>query len=127
MQLLSTLLLAPLVAGNTVLFDITKSPSAQSAQLARRETLLRSTPIDKRTGLFKRAGTVTADLTNAKLQGLYFANVTVGTPGQQLQLQIDTGSSDVWVPAAEAPLCGNQQEGGCPNGQCEFFLPLYLG
>ncbi len=112
------LLVAPLAAANTVLFDIARSPAAQIAQLQRREASLRGRALDKR-GLFERADTVTADLTNARTQGLYFANVSVGTPGQALQLQIDTGSSDVWVPAAEAALCGDARAGGCPNGQCE--------
>lgn len=36
---------------------------------------------------------------------LYYANVTVGTPGQLLQLQLDTGSSDVWMTASDAAFC----------------------
>ncbi|KAF4633321.1 hypothetical protein G7Y89_g4792 [Cudoniella acicularis] len=29
--------------------------------------------------------------------GIYFVNATVGSPAQEVQLQIDTGSSDVWM------------------------------
>lgn len=39
------------------------------------------------------------------LQTLYFANVTLGTPGQQLRLAIDTGSSDIWANSANSQLC----------------------
>ena len=117
---LSLLFLLPLISANTVQFNIARSPSAQTAQLRAREASLRGRALNKR-GLFERADSVTAELTNARTQGLYFANVTVGTPAQALALQIDTGSSDVWVPAAEAALCSNAREGGCPNGQCELL------
>ncbi|KAH7327158.1 aspartic peptidase domain-containing protein [Rhexocercosporidium sp. MPI-PUGE-AT-0058] len=116
---LSLLILLPLATANTVQFDISRSSSAQIAQLQQREASLRGRALNKR-GLFERADTVTADLTNARTQGLYFANVTVGTPAQALALQIDTGSSDVWVPAAEAALCSDVRQGGCPNGQFNF-------
>lgn len=33
---------------------------------------------------------------------LYVANFSVGRPPQQLLLQLDTGSSDLWVPAADS-------------------------
>ncbi|KAH7379756.1 aspartic peptidase domain-containing protein [Cadophora sp. MPI-SDFR-AT-0126] len=116
---LTLLILLPLISANTVQFNIARSPSAQIAQLQAREASLRGRALNKR-GLFERADSITADLTNARSQGLYFANVTVGTPGQALALQIDTGSSDVWVPAAEAALCSNAREGGCPNGQFDY-------
>ncbi|KAK2623820.1 hypothetical protein QTJ16_007001 [Diplocarpon rosae] len=118
---LLSLLLPPLSCASTVLFNIARSPTAQTAQLEARQFSLRHRNLDQQ-GLFERADAVRADLTNARTQGLYFANVSVGTPGQALQLQIDTGSSDVWVPAAEAELCGNKKEGGCPNGKCEFLI-----
>ncbi|KAL2061249.1 hypothetical protein VTL71DRAFT_7522 [Oculimacula yallundae] len=114
---LIVLLSLPLALCNTVQFDITRSPSVQAAQIQQRQAHVRARSL----GLSSRADdTVTADLTNARLQGLYFANVSVGTPGQMLALQIDTGSSDVWVPAAEAALCSNAREGGCPNGQFDY-------
>jgi len=108
---LATLLLATSASANTISFNIARNPSAESAQLERRQVERSNAP------LFKRAGTVTATLTNAEVEGLYFANITVGTPGQPLSLQIDTGSSDVWVPASTAQLCGDAKAGGCPNGQ----------
>ncbi|KAH0538745.1 hypothetical protein FGG08_004699 [Glutinoglossum americanum] len=36
---------------------------------------------------------------------LYFANVTMGTPPQNLRLHIDTGSSDLWTNSASSRLC----------------------
>jgi hypothetical protein len=42
---------------------------------------------------------------------LYFMNVTLGTPAQNLQLHIDTGSSDLWVNVADSRLC---KENGDP-------------
>jgi hypothetical protein len=42
---------------------------------------------------------------------LYFMNVTLGTPAQDLQLHIDTGSSDLWVNVDNSKLC---QENGDP-------------
>ena len=36
---------------------------------------------------------------------LYFANITLGTPGQPLRLDIDTGSSDIWANSATSNLC----------------------
>ncbi|KUJ18992.1 acid protease [Mollisia scopiformis] len=109
-SLATSLLLASSVSANTISFNIARNAGAESAQLERRQLSLSTAP------LLKRAGTVNAQLTNAEVEGLYFANVSVGTPGQNLALQIDTGSSDVWVPASTASLCSNAKEGGCPNG-----------
>ncbi|RCI11937.1 putative aspartyl protease [Ophiocordyceps polyrhachis-furcata BCC 54312] len=53
---------------------------------------------------------------NDKERGGYFMNVTIGTPGQELALQLDTGSSDVWVPSSNAKLCREQSGGGCSLG-----------
>lgn len=46
-------------------------------------------------------------------QGLeYLVNITVGTPAQKLAVTLDTGSSDLWIPASSASLC--------QKGQCDF-------
>jgi hypothetical protein len=44
-------------------------------------------------------------LTLDNLSTLYFANVSIGTPGQQIRLDIDTGSSDIWANSATSTLC----------------------
>ena len=43
----------------------------------------------------------------------YWVNVTVGTPPQSLALQLDTGSSDMWILSNKAQTC---QQGQCLNG-----------
>ncbi|UNI23696.1 hypothetical protein JDV02_009500 [Purpureocillium takamizusanense] len=57
-----------------------------------------------------------SSITNNVNEGGYFATVKVGSPGQELSLQLDTGSSDVWVPWSGAKLCKDQADGGCPLG-----------
>ncbi|KAL9615911.1 MAG: hypothetical protein Q9160_009159 [Pyrenula sp. 1 TL-2023] len=38
-------------------------------------------------------------------EAYYYANLTIGTPPQKFRLSIDTGSSDIWVNAANSTLC----------------------
>lgn len=58
----------------------------------------------------------TASLDNDYIDGLFWVNATVGTPGQQVQLQIDTGSSDIWVFGASS--CAESST-SCLGGFCE--------
>lgn len=52
---------------------------------------------------------------NAGLQ--YWVNITVGTPPQSLSVQLDTGSSDLWIPSSHADICAvSGGVAGCPNG-----------
>jgi hypothetical protein len=61
-------------------------------------------------------GSTDVSLLNNLTEGVYVATVTVGTPPQTLKLQVDTGSSDTWVPASNASIC---QEGKlCFYGSC---------
>jgi Eukaryotic aspartyl protease len=53
--------------------------------------------------LHPRAESAEISLGNAKI--LYFLNVTIGTPPQPFSLQLDTGSSDIWIPSSESNVC----------------------
>ncbi|KAL9118033.1 MAG: hypothetical protein Q9187_005425 [Circinaria calcarea] len=54
----------------------------------------------------RRAGkTVSQTLDNYQSGSLYFANVTLGTPPQNLRFHIDTGSSDLWTNSVNSELC----------------------
>jgi hypothetical protein len=64
-------------------FSFEKRQTAQPAAVSRR--------------LRKRSGSVQATLYNADGDLLYLVNTTVGTPAQSIALQLDTGSSDIWV------------------------------
>ncbi|EAQ89703.1 hypothetical protein CHGG_06322 [Chaetomium globosum CBS 148.51] len=93
MRLLSTVLLA-LASGassnHVVQFNVTKGPPGihvgSAPTLARRETF-------------------SERLINNIAGGGYYVKVKVGTPGQDLTMLLDTGSSDAWVLGHDADLC----------------------
>ena len=62
----------------------------------------------QRDRLRKRSGTLLEILSNEAT--LYFANVTLGTPGQSVRLDIDTGSSDLWTNSATSGFCQQYAE-----------------
>jgi predicted aspartyl protease len=75
-------------------------------------------------GLRKRAAsTYQETIINDKTKGGYFATVSVGTPAQKMTLQLDTGSSDIWVPYSGASVCSSSRSststGGCTLGSCK--------
>lgn len=66
--------------------------------------------------LYRRgAGTLSGGLQNDLAR--YYVDVEVGTPPQKLQLQLDTGSSDVWVLASSASICAKSNS--CSEGSCK--------
>jgi elongation factor G len=76
----------------------------------------RETPISKL--LHKRAETYEEVITNERFRGGYFATCAIGTPYQNLTLQLDTGSSDIWIPDVTAEACQirQQDQQGCTLG-----------
>lgn len=68
-----------------------------------------------------RASTFMEEVTNEKQIGGYFTTVKVGSPGQDLKLLLDTGSSDTWVPAVDAPVCILGRD-GCLFGSSQLTL-----
>lgn len=66
------------------------------------------------------SSTVNQVVKNEQTQGGYFATVKIGSNKQELSLQLDTGSSDVWVPYYQAEACqahgGRQPSKGCVLG-----------
>lgn len=53
-----------------------------------------------------------AYLFNDVNNGLYSIEVEIGTPGQPFTLQLDTGSTDVWVNSQSSQYC---QQGNCAD------------
>ncbi|KAK6350389.1 hypothetical protein TWF718_003581 [Orbilia javanica] len=51
---------------------------------------------------------------------LYLANVSVGTPPQPMQLQIDTASSDIWVLSESIAACHGPADYDLWNTDCSF-------
>lgn len=53
--------------------------------------------------LYRRQKSVQVPVSNEEI--LYLINMTIGTPPQLFGLQIDTGSSDTWVPSRSSDVC----------------------
>jgi hypothetical protein len=66
------------------------------------------------------AGTVEEVVQNQEQRGGYFAKAQIGNPGQAVTIQLDTGSSDVWVPSSQSQVCKqtSKSSSGCSLGSC---------
>ena len=73
--------------------------------------------------VLKKRGSFSVNIGNAITNGLYFVNASVGTPVQEVQLQIDTGSSDVWM---FGPNSCDPQTSPCLGGDCESKYVFYI-
>ncbi|KAK3987776.1 mitochondrial elongation factor g 1-like protein [Cladorrhinum sp. PSN332] len=76
----------------------------------------RHSPAPDLTRIRKRASTYEEIITNEEARGGYFATCRLGTPAQNLVLQLDTGSSDIWVPDSRAKVCTANGTEGCALG-----------
>jgi hypothetical protein len=68
----------------------------------------------------KRDGSVATSLSNDVFS--YDITIDVGTPAQTVLLQLDTGSSDLWV---LAPGACDTDSCTCPSGGCTYCM--YIG
>lgn len=77
--------------------------------------------------LRRRDNTVLAPLGEPQDASGYTANITIGTPPQAFQIQIDTGSGDLWVVANDAQLDLSQpnDSSGLPSTICMTNAPVW--
>ena len=77
---------------------------------------MQTSRVQPRSTILKRAP-LSVTIGNEPLIGLYYVNASVGSPPQTVQLQIDTGSSDVWM---FGPQSCNTSTSQCLGGTCEL-------
>lgn len=90
------------------------SPRVVQHDIRRRDDVGNPLERDRRRFQKRQSDTVQVDLSNE--QTLYFMNLSIGSPAQQLHLHIDTGSSDLWVNAAQSSLCSSRGDPCSPSG-----------
>ncbi|CAI4720905.1 CQS_1a_G0043630.mRNA.1.CDS.1 [Saccharomyces cerevisiae] len=62
-------------------------------------------------GFFKRSDDLNSTLINTLNSGMYVVKMEIGTPPQPVYLQVDTGSSDMYVNVADSAYCKSISEG----------------
>ncbi|KAK8064630.1 hypothetical protein PG994_007268 [Apiospora phragmitis] len=90
--------------------------SIAHAQIVQFDIAKRTTQPNRQRLSKRDATTYEETITNEKQRGGYFATVSVGTPPQKLTLQLDTGSSDIWVPSSTSSVCTNPSTSGGSRG-----------
>lgn len=72
----------------------------------------------------RRRADFSESIINNSTEGSYQISTAVGTPGQNITLVLDTGSSDVFVLASTADQCTNarlqREYGPCVGGTCKL-------
>lgn len=55
--------------------------------------------------------------------GMWYIKLLLGTPPQDVEVLLDSGSSDLWMPSAGLSNCLRSK---CPGGSCELLSTLSL-